>query len=78
LFILRFCVFGKVGFEPFGKFTAGKHDAASAAFTCKSDIRAEPDDGPFVGAAGMLFAEAQVIVELEVGEHGLTRMKDEF
>ena len=75
--MLFFCVFGEVGFKPFGKFTAGKHDAASAAFTFETDIRAEAYDGPFVGTARMLFAEAQVIVELEVGEHGFIRMKDE-
>lgn len=43
---------------------------ASATFAFKPDIRAETYHGPFVGAARMLFAEAQVIVELEVGEHG--------
>ena len=70
-------MFGEVRFEPFGKFTAGKHDAASTAFAFETDIRAEAYDGPFVGTARMLFAEAQVIVELEVGEHGFIRMKDE-
>ena len=63
-------MFGEIGFEPFGKFTAGKHDAASTAFAFEPDIRTEPYDGPFVGAARMLFAEAQVVVEVEVGEHG--------
>ena len=62
-------MFCEIGFEPFGKFTSREHDAASAAFTFESDIRAEAGDGPFVGAAGMLFTQAQVIVELEVGEH---------
>jgi hypothetical protein len=66
---LFFCVVGKVGFEPFGKFTAGKHDVASAAFAFKPNVRAKTYDGPLVGTARMLFAEAQVIVELEVGEH---------
>jgi len=62
-------MFGKVGLETFGKFTPGKHNTSCAAFTLESDIRAETDHGPFVGAAGMLFAEAQVVVELQVGEH---------
>jgi hypothetical protein len=68
---------GKIGFESFGEFTPCEHDAASAAFTFESDIRAETGDGPFVGAAWMLFAQAQVIVELEVREHELTRMNYE-
>jgi len=70
-------VFSKVGFEPFGKFTAGKHDVASAAFAFEPDIRAKAYDGPFVGAARVLFAKAQVIVELEVGKHmGEFRMQN--
>ena len=75
--ILCFCVFGKVGFEPFGKFTAGKHDAASTAFAFETDIRAEAYDGPFVGTARMLFAEPQVVIEVKVREHGFARMKAE-
>jgi hypothetical protein len=71
-------VFGEVGFKPFGKFTAGKHDAASAAFTFEPDIRAQACDGPFIGTARMLFAEAQVIVELEVGEHISPRLRESF
>jgi hypothetical protein len=71
LFILSFYVFGEIGFEPFGKFAPGKHNMPPAAFAFESDIRAETCDGPFVGAARMLFAEAQVIVELQVGEHKL-------
>jgi hypothetical protein len=63
-------MFGEIGFESFGKFTAGEHDVASATFAVEPDIRAETGDSPFVGAARMLFTQAQVIVELEVGEHG--------
>ena len=62
---------GEIGFEPFGKFTTGKHNTSSAAFAFESDIRAKTCDGPFVGATRMLLAKAQVIVELEVGEHKL-------
>ena len=47
-----------------------------AAFALEADIRAKTRDGPFVGAAGVLFAEAQMIVKLEVGEHGLGNMED--
>ena len=60
----------EIGFKPFGKFAPRKHNTPPTAFTFESNIRAKTCDGPFVGAAGMLFAEAQVIVEMEVGEHG--------
>ena len=73
-----FCVFGEIGFKPFGKFTPGKHDMASATFTFEPDIRAEARDSPFVRAARMLFAKAEMVMELKVGEHGLTRIKDEM
>ena len=62
-------MFSEIGFESLCKFAAREHDAPSAAFTFESNIRAETCDGPLVGAAGMLFTEAQVIVEVEVGEH---------
>ncbi len=61
---------GQVGFESFGKFTPREHDVTSAAFALEPDVRAETSDSPFVGAARMLLAQAQVVVELEVGEHG--------
>jgi hypothetical protein len=64
-------MFGEIGFEPFGKFTPREHDMASTTFTFEPNIRAETGDSPFVGAAGVLFAQAQVIFELEVGEHGI-------
>jgi len=62
-------VLGEIGFESFGKFTPGKHNTSSTAFAFETDIRAEARDGPFIGAAGMLFAETQVVVEMKVGEH---------
>jgi hypothetical protein len=65
-----FFVCGEVGFEPFCKFTTCEHDAPSTAFAFETDIRAEARDSPFVGAARMLFAQAQVVVEAKVGEHG--------
>lgn len=69
--LLLFFVFGEIGFEPFGKFTAGEHDASSTALAFQPNIRAKPRDNPFIGAAGMLFAQAQVIVELKVWKHVL-------
>jgi hypothetical protein len=65
-----FFMFSEIGFQPFGKFTAGEHDAPPAAVAFQPDVRAETGDGPFVGAARMLFAEAQMVVEAQVGEHG--------
>jgi hypothetical protein len=61
---------GEIGFKPFGKFASSKHNTPSATFTLESNIRAKTNHGPFIGAAGMLFTEAQVVVELQVGEHG--------
>jgi hypothetical protein len=74
--MLFFFVPGEIGFEPFGKFASCKHNTPPADFTFESDIRAETCDGPFIGAARMLFTEAQVIVEAQVGEHE-ERMKAE-
>lgn len=33
-------VLGEIGFEPFGEFAAGEHDAPSAAFAFQPNIRA--------------------------------------
>ena len=40
-----------------------------AYVTFQPNIRAEAHHGPFVGAAGMWFSQAQMIVQLQVGEH---------
>jgi hypothetical protein len=66
-----FFVPGEVGFEPLGKFTTGKQNAASTAFALQPNIRAQARNSPFIGTTGMLFAQAQVIVEVQVGEHTL-------
>ena len=57
---------GQVGFKSLCKFTPGQQDAPPAAFAFETDIRAEPGDGPFVGATRMLFSEAKMIVEMQV------------
>jgi len=62
-------MFGEIGFESLCKFAPCEHDAPPTAFTFKPDIRAETRHSPFVGTAGMLLAEAQVVVEAEVGKH---------
>jgi hypothetical protein len=69
LSMLLFFMRGEIGFESLGQFAPGKHDAPSTAFAFQPDIRAEPRDDPFIGAAGMLFTQSQVIVELQVREH---------
>jgi hypothetical protein len=70
-------MFGQVDFESFGEFASRKHNTPPAPFTLQSNIRAETCDSPFVGAARMLFAESQVIVEVKVGEHEVGRQKAE-
>ena len=67
--MLFFFMFGEIDFEPFGKFTTGKHDPPAAAFTFQPNIRAQARDDPLIGAAGMLFAQAQVIVEMQFRKH---------
>ncbi len=57
---------GKVGFESLGKLAPRQQDAPSAAFALEPDIRAEPYDGPFIGAARVLFSEAEMVVEAQV------------
>jgi len=71
LSIFSFIMLRQVGFETFGKFTPCKHNTSPASFALESDIGTETRDSPFVGAARMLFSESQVVVELEVGEHGV-------
>jgi len=63
-------MFCQIGFESLCQFAPREHDSPSAPFTFQADVRAEACYRPFVGATGMLFAEAQVVVEVEVGEHG--------
>jgi hypothetical protein len=66
---LLFFISGEIGFEPPGKFAAGKQDAPPAALAFQADVGAEAGDGPFVGAAGMRFAQAQAVVQAEIGKH---------
>jgi hypothetical protein len=64
LFIFVLC---QIGFESFGKFAAGEHNPSSTALAFEPDIRAETCDGPLIGATGMLFSEAEMVVEAQVG-----------
>jgi hypothetical protein len=62
-------VFSQVSFDSFGKLTSRQQDAPPAAFAFESNVRAKADDGPLVGAAWMLFSQAKMIVETQVGKH---------
>jgi hypothetical protein len=59
-------VLSQVGFEPLGEFTPGQKNAPPTAPAFEADIRAKAGDGPFVGTAWMLFAEAEMVVEAQV------------
>ena len=60
-------MFGEVSLKSFCKFPPCEHDAPPTALAFESDIRAETCDGPFVGTARVLFSEAEMIVETQVG-----------
>jgi hypothetical protein len=57
----------KVGLESLGKLAPRQQDAPPAALAFETDIRSETSDGPFVRAARVLFSEAEMIVETQVG-----------
>jgi hypothetical protein len=56
----------EIRFQSLCQLTPRQHDATSAAFAFQPDIRAEPGNGPFVGAARVLLPEAEVIVDTQV------------
>ena len=62
-------MFGEIGLESLRKFASREHDTPSTAFAFEPDVRTEARDGPFKGAAWMLFPESQVVVQLKVWEH---------
>jgi adenine phosphoribosyltransferase len=68
-------VFGEGSFKSLGELATGEQDPSPAAFTFQPDVRAETDNGPFVGAAGVLLAQAQVVVQAEIGKHITYRFK---
>lgn len=70
-------MFRQIGLESLRQLAPREHDAPPTAFTFESDIRAETRDRPFVGAAWMLLAEAEVVVEAQVGKHVWKRVKAE-
>lgn len=63
-------MFSEVDFKSLCQFAPREHDAPSAAFAFQPNIRTETRNSPFVGAARMLLAESQVVIEAKVGEHG--------
>jgi len=60
----------QVRFHSLCQFAPGEQNAPTTAFALQANIRAETCYRPFVGAAGMLLAELEVVVEAEIGEHG--------
>jgi hypothetical protein len=71
-------MWSEVGFQSFGKFPPGEHHTPPTAFAFEADVRAKTCDGPFVGTARMLFAQAQVIVELQVRQHDKVKTKRDY
>ena len=68
-------MFGDVGFESLGKLTTSQHDPSSTASAFQADVRAETDNGPFIGSGGVLLAQAQVIVQAKIRKHIRYRFK---
>jgi hypothetical protein len=62
-------MFRKIGFESLCQFAPCQHDAPSTALAFKSNVRAEAHHRPFVGTAGVLFSQTQMIIEAKVREH---------
>lgn len=56
----------KVGFQTLCQLAPCKQDAPPAAFAFEPDIRAQTRDSPLVGAARVLFSQAEMIVETQV------------
>jgi hypothetical protein len=54
---------------PPAQFAPRQHHPPPAAFALQTNIRAETDDGPFIGTTRVRFAQAQVGVELQIREH---------
>ena len=65
-----FLVSGEIGLESFGKFPPREQNTPPAAFAFQPDIRTQTRNRPFVRAAWMLFAQAQMVVDTEVRKHG--------
>ena len=59
-------MFCQVRLESLDKLAPCQQNAPPAASAFQPDICAETRDGPLVGAARVLFAQAQVIVETQV------------
>jgi hypothetical protein len=69
-------VLGQVGFESFGQFAAGQHDAPATAYAFQPNIRAKTDNIPFIGATRVLFAQAQLVIKAKVRKHGCWNFRD--
>jgi hypothetical protein len=65
------------GFQTPGEFAPGEQYAPPAAFAFQTNIRSQAGDHPLVGSAWMRFAQAQQVIQLQVGQHEaiLTRLE---
>jgi hypothetical protein len=61
-FFILLNVDSQIGLEPLCQFAAGEQDSPPAAAAFEADIRSKAGNGPFVGAAWMLFAKAQMVI----------------
>jgi hypothetical protein len=68
-------VFGEVGFESLGKLTTSQHDPSSTASALQANVRAETDNGPLIGSAGVLLAQTQLIIQAKIRKHFRYRFK---
>jgi hypothetical protein len=57
----------QIGFQSLGQLTPSQHDTSPAALAFEPDVRAQACDNPFIGATGVLFPEAEMIVQAKVG-----------
>ncbi len=57
------------GLDPFFKIAAWKENPVTARHADDADVRPEPNDLPFVPAAGVRFAQTNYIVEEKLERH---------
>lgn len=68
-------MWSEIGFESLCKFASGQHDVSSTTLAFQPNVCTETDHCPFIGTARVLFAQAQVVIELQVGKHRNTSIQ---
>lgn len=63
----------EIDFKALRKFAPREEDAAPTAFAFESNVGSKTCDDPLIGAAWVRLAKTEMIVELEVEEHGLEK-----